>query len=323
LAKRISIINFKGGVGKTTLAFHLATGLARFHDASVLLVDVDHQSSLSTICLTQPGWRRAVADGRTVDAVFRSFGRTSNFPGDEIIVRSPIQHLVYEGTSDRSSRYDDMDIVPARLELDNTEIELTRTVGLDPVRSEWDKRTLLCRWIEETGVDDRYDYIIFDCPPATKIVSQNAVAASHGYIVPVVPEAVMERGAPHLETLMERGIDNMLKALALMGDPRPIHVPDTQLIGLVVTRIEVHGMTDSGYTNIHTTHLEALQSRWGTQLIEPYIVQGVGVVETLTSGNPVYGRAGDPNIERTNVKINEQYEDLTSELASRIGKLIP
>ena len=47
MAKRISIINFKGGVGKTTLAFHLGTGLAKFHNARVLLIDVDHQSSLS------------------------------------------------------------------------------------------------------------------------------------------------------------------------------------------------------------------------------------------------------------------------------------
>ena len=323
MAKRISIINFKGGVGKTTLAFHLATGLARFHDAKVLLVDVDHQSSLSTMCLTEARWTSVANSGRTVDAVFRSFGRTGQLPGDEIIVASPIQHLVY--TSDRSRRYggyDGMDIVPARLELDNTEIELTRSVGLDPVRSEWDKRTLLCRWIEETGVDDVYDYIIFDCPPATKIVSQNAIAASHGYIVPVVPEAVMERGAPHLKSLMESGIDNMLKALALMGDTRIIHVPDTQLIGLVVTRIEVHGMTDSGYTNIHTTHLSRLQREWGNQLIEPYIVQGVGVVETLTSGNPVYGRSGDPNIERTNVKIDVQYRELISEIASRIDELV-
>lgn len=41
------------------------------------------------------------------------------------------------------------------------------------------KRTLICRWLEESGVDDEYDLIIFDCPPATKIVSQNAIAASH------------------------------------------------------------------------------------------------------------------------------------------------
>lgn len=42
MAKRISIINFKGGVGKTTLAFHFGTGLARYPDARVLLIDMDH-----------------------------------------------------------------------------------------------------------------------------------------------------------------------------------------------------------------------------------------------------------------------------------------
>lgn len=39
MAKRVCIINFKGGVGKTTLAFHLGTGLARFHDQRVLLIE--------------------------------------------------------------------------------------------------------------------------------------------------------------------------------------------------------------------------------------------------------------------------------------------
>jgi len=39
MAKRISVINFKGGVGKTTLGFNLAAGLSRYHDARVLLVD--------------------------------------------------------------------------------------------------------------------------------------------------------------------------------------------------------------------------------------------------------------------------------------------
>ena len=37
-------------------------------------------------------------------------------------------------------------------------------------------------------IDEYYDYIIFDCPPATKIISQNAIAASHGYLVPVIPK---------------------------------------------------------------------------------------------------------------------------------------
>ena len=323
MANRISVINFKGGVGKTTLSFHLATGLTRFHGAKVLLVDVDHQSSLSVLCLGESGWREVADAGKTVNEVFSSFVRRGEMPGAEIIARSPMRRLTHGGAQDRSRVYDKVDLVPARLELDNTEIEITRIIWGDPVRSEWDKRTLLCRWIEETEVDSEYDYIIFDCPPATKIVSQNAVAASHGYIVPVVPEAVMERGVPHLKDLMERGIDTYLKALAPTGDPRPIHVPDTQLIGLAVTRIGVSGRTASGYVNDHTVHLKELQDDWGTQLMEPYIVDGIGVAETLTSGNPVYDRSGDRNIERANVEIDVQYRELTSEIASRIERLMP
>ena len=136
----------------------------------------------------------------------------------------------------------------------------------------------------------------------------------------------MERGVPHLKDLMERGIDTYLKALAPTGDPRPIHVPDTQLIGLAVTRIEVSGRTASGYVNDHTRHLERLQGRvrlLGTQLMEPYIVDGIGVAETLTSGNPVYDRSGDRNIERANVEIDVQYRELTSEIALRIERLTP
>ena len=49
--KITSVINQKGGVGKTPLAFHLATGLERYHEARVLLIDIDHQSSLSILCL--------------------------------------------------------------------------------------------------------------------------------------------------------------------------------------------------------------------------------------------------------------------------------
>jgi chromosome partitioning protein len=56
MAKRVSVINFKGGVGKTTLALQLAAGLTRFHGSRVLLVDVDHQSSLSIVCLSGANW---------------------------------------------------------------------------------------------------------------------------------------------------------------------------------------------------------------------------------------------------------------------------
>lgn len=308
MAQRISIINFKGGVGKTTLAFHLGTGLAWLHDSRVLLIDMDHQSSLSILCLGAQGWQKAINEDRTVDEIFSPFVGGNGLPGADLIISSPM--------GDTDPDYNGMDIVPASLQLDDIEIELTASHQGNAIRSEWNKRTLMCRWIEETGIDDEYDYIIFDCPPATKIVAQNAIAASHGYVVPVVPEAVMERGAPHLRDMMRSGIDARLKALAPMGEHRNMYVPDTELVGLVITRIQT---ARGGYTIDHSQHLRSLQQRWGTALIEPHIVQGTGVAGALSARLPVYNLHKTQNVGGR--RIDRQYIALVREIKRRIDAL--
>ena len=318
MARRISIINFKGGVGKTTLAFNFGAGLAKFHGSRVLLVDMDHQSSLSVVCLGAERWEAIARTGETVDRIFRPFvGQAQELPGDEIVVSNPMQEKRLW-----RNPYSSLDVVPANLELDDVEIDLTGSIQGDPIRSEWNKRTLVCRWIEETGMDEEYDYIVFDCPPATKIVSQNAIAASHGYVIPVVPEAVMERGAPHLRDMMRRGIDAKLNRLAVPEDDedeRAMHVPETALVGLVVTRIKVSGRTPSGYTNEHTQHRDRLRETWGEDLIEPYIVDGIGVSETLTAGVPVYEFPDDPNVGGRD--LDSQFHRVTDTLKERIDDL--
>ncbi len=318
MAKRISIINFKGGVGKTTLAFHLGIGLAAFHDSEVLLIDMDHQSSLSITCLGPDKWQEAIDESRTVDEVFRPFISPSTLPGEEIIIKSPMRGSWIDGGY-RSRNNNKMDIAPASLRLDDTEIELTASHQGNAILSEWNKRTMICRWIEEAEIDEKYDYIIFDCPPATKIVSQNAIAASHGYIIPVVPEAVMERGAPHLRDMMKSGIDGKLKALASMGEARTIFVPDTELVGLVVTRIQV---ANKSYTNDHQQHLNSMQRLWGYDLIEPYIYHGTGVSAALSARRPVYDRAVPNWAQNINGReIDKQFIELTATVKQRIDEL--
>lgn len=310
MAQRISIINFKGGVGKTTLAFEFATGLVRYHKpCQVLLIDTDHQSSLSIICLGGEEWGKAVTDKKTTTEIIRPFISNSQMPGREIIIQNPLNN----------SNYEDLDLVPASLQLDDDEIELTASHHGNAIQSEWDKRTLMCQWIEETGVDDEYDYIIFDCPPATKLVSQNAIAASHGYVIPVVPEAVMERGAPHLFAMVQNGIDKRLKELAEgRVTPRPIHVPDTALVGLVITRITTHAGR-SGYTDDHTRHLASLQRRWKKKLIKPYIKQGTGVSQALAASVPVYDRSRTQNVGGQGFPT--AFRNLTAELKKQIDAL--
>lgn len=316
MAKRISVINFKGGVGKTTLTFELAAGLARYHAARVLLVDMDHQSSLSIVCLTGAGWAAAVKANHVVNQIFRPFVVQSvPLPGAEIIEPQAIRLLP------TSAHYKRLDIIPASLELDDVEIDLTASHQGNAIHSEWNKRTLVCRWLEESGIDDKYDYIIFDCPPATKIVSQNAIAASHGYVIPVIPEAVMERGAPHLVAMIRKGIDDRLKALGTASptQPRAMHVPDTKLAGVVITRIRTHGAAHSGYTNDHTQHLGSLQNTWKSWLLKPYIEEGTGVSETLGQGLPVYDQGHTQNIGGRG--LHTMYRDLTAALKTRIDAL--
>lgn len=308
MSKRISIINFKGGVGKTTLTFNVACGLVRYHQAKVLLVDTDHQSSLSILCLGARHWEQAVQNKYTIDRVFQNFLGNEQMPGKEIIIKSPLPQRMYAN----------LDIVVASLQLDDTEIELTASHQGNAIQSEWNKRTMLCKWLEQTQVDNDYDYIIFDCPPATKIVSQNAIAASHGYIIPVVPEAVMERGAPHLYEMVKNGIDERLKALSAMNKNEPIFVPNTKLVGLVVSRIQTSGGY-SGYTNDHTQHLNSLKRKWENKLVEPYILQGTGVSQALADGVPVYDRDTTQNIG--NRGIDKSYKELTEELKKRIDVL--
>lgn len=311
MCKRISIINFKGGVGKTTLAFQFATGLVRYHSpCKVLLVDMDHQSSLSIVCLGGDNWEHAVADNKTTTEIFKPFiGQSQSMPGADIVLPNPLS----------KSNYNNLSLVPASLQLDDIEIELTASHHGNAIQSEWDKRTLVCRWIEESGAGKEFDYIIFDCPPATKIVSQNAIAASHGYILPVVPEAVMERGAPHLSAMIKNGIDKRLKALAAMGHPRKSYVPDTALVGVVITRIKTHGPAISGYTDDHTQHLSSLKRFWGSRLVEPYIEDGTGISQTLAEGVPVYDRSLNQNIGRRG--FHKAYGTLTEELKTRVDAI--
>jgi chromosome partitioning protein len=129
----------------------------------------------------------------------------------------------------------------------------------------------------------------------------------------------MERGAPHLASMIREGIDTRLKALAAMGASRKMHVPDTKLAGVVVTRIQTHGPAYSGYIDDHTTHLASLQRQWKKMLLAPYIEQGTGVSQSLSAGVPVYDRGDTQNIGARG--INTMYEQLTSVLKKKLDTI--
>lgn len=159
-AKIVSIVNQKGGVGKTTTAGNLATALAAIKHR-VLLIDNDPQGNTSS------GFGVNKATARTYYDVLAGESRFT-----EVILKTSIPNL---------------DIVPA--DIDMTTIEMTGTTRKN-------FKTMLKEHLKD--VESHYDYIIIDCPPALGVLTINALVASSSLVIPLQCEFFALEGLKHL-----------------------------------------------------------------------------------------------------------------------------
>lgn len=172
--KTIAILNLKGGVGKTTTAINLAAILAAEHDKRVLLVDADSQGD-ATSTLLAPAERNTVAD-LLLDLSFGVFPAE-----DSVIYPSSIRGL---------------DVVPSDFKL--------ATVGMPNVKDGRYNKYALQALRDAVFEDDRYDYMIIDCPSSfIHPGCQAAVLAAEEIIVPIKADAYSVAGAEHLTEQVE------------------------------------------------------------------------------------------------------------------------
>ena len=313
MATKVSVINFKGGVGKSTLALHLAAHLAA--EGRVLVVDVDHQSSLSIVLMGGSHWASASQQGKSCNTIFASFcNRKVAMPGEEVIHRNPLHTR-----TPRHDFYPNLDLVPAQFELDDTEIEMASTTIGPAILSEWHKRTLMAEWLDAVDADKKYDFVIFDCPPATKLVSQNAIAASDYFVIPVIPDAMSSRGVTHFRRLVTERIDKKLKSLrsasgVVQRDVPDAYSPTTRMAAIVPYMAKPAGRAKSGLANIHTEQLDALRRQWGTDLLITVVRHMIGVAEAVDAGWPVWDAYPTPNV----TKVIPMMRDVCAEITGRI-----
>lgn len=149
--KVISIVNLKGGVGKTTTAVNLAAVLAADYEKRVLLIDADSQGNASEFY-----------------RIFPSSGSlTDIFEGATCDPRYFIQRTQSDG----------LDMIPGDLSLADLDL------ADEKPRSELLRKLPdFCAALER---ENAYDYVIIDCPPAFSIASISAIAATDEIIVPI------------------------------------------------------------------------------------------------------------------------------------------
>ena len=207
----MSLLNLKGGVGKTTIAANLAVAMAQ-HGWRVLTVDFDHQGSLSQLMLSNAEMGDLLTSRRLVDDVLGD-------PGDGLakfrkaIVRvSPVPQA-------------EIFLVAADEELGNVEAALLQRwlVKSTPDDIRYRLRTIL----HSEEITERFDFILLDCPPRLTTACINALAASDCVLIPVLPNATSTWSVPRL--------------LKWLKHLRGVACPELSVMGVVGNKAKYYG----------------------------------------------------------------------------------
>ena len=179
--KTISVSVQKGGSGKTTTVYNVASELVTA-GKSVLMVDLDPQATLTGIS--------NVDASHTVAEVFGD-SRKGTMTIPDII--QPIKER--------------WDIVPAGIDLSVTEIQIVSRIGREAIL----KNAL-------TAVQDKYDFCLIDTPPSLSLLTVNALTAADGVIIPIQPTAADIWGLSlFLDTLESvKAINPSLKTIGIL-----------------------------------------------------------------------------------------------------------
>jgi chromosome partitioning protein len=192
-ARVISMVNQKGGVGKTTSTVSLGAALAGY-GRKVLLVDFDPQGALSVALGMNPNEMEL--------SIYNLLTQNDCHIGDVIV----------------NTRVPGLDLVPSNIDLSAAEVQLVSEVG-----REYSLQRVLAPIIND------YDIVLIDCQPSLGLLTLNALTASTEVIIPMECEYFALRGVAMLKDTIDKVVSRLNPNLRIVGvlptmyDPRTLH----------------------------------------------------------------------------------------------------
>lgn len=218
--KVVSVINYKGGVGKTTITANLASEMAN-RGKKVLIIDLDPQTNLTFSYIKVEKWSSDYEQNRTIKYWFDSIiDGTRPIPSfKELIIKKS-----------------GVDLICSHLGLINVDIELAAGLSAGTERQHRNNYIKTYSYIknELVTLEQEYDIVLFDCPPNFSIVTKNALIASDYYIVPAKMDYLSTLGINQLKN----HVDSLVKDFNnyLKDDDKKIN---PIFLGVIATMIAV------------------------------------------------------------------------------------
>lgn len=177
-AKIVALMNQKGGVGKTSMAYNVAHAL-KASGKKVLCIDMDPQFNFSMLF----GHNPKQDEYNIYHLLVNSIKELKTLHTDVLL--SEVIRKTSKG----------IDLIPSGQELSGFELTVA---GINSPR-----QLVLKRFIEKHGLNERYDYIVIDGPPTLGLLVVNILCASNGVLFPFIPDAFSEQGLRNIHDVME------------------------------------------------------------------------------------------------------------------------
>lgn len=237
VVKIISVINYKGGVGKTTVTANIAAELAA-RNKRVLLLDMDAQASLTFSFVTPDYWSMYLKDTHTIKNYFDNISQGFQpVPLSQLAIKptNVNNHIELLGSTGF------IDLICSHLGLINVDLELATLLGganMSQAKLNYIKVHGRLRDSIEEYASQLYDVVLIDCPPNFNIVTKNALIASDLILIPAKPDYLSTLGIDYLHRSVGQLVSEF-NEFAVMDNS--IRNADPFILGVVFTMIQLYG----------------------------------------------------------------------------------